>query len=363
MVVASACSPIPNEKTQALENNLMQVPIIDISAKDTNRSEILKLILSACQEYGFFKVINHGVSSDVIGNVEQEGLAFFTKPSALKLQAGPPNPLGYGSKKIGRCGDEGEIEYLLLSTDPQDIFNRSETISHHPKNFSAAMNDYIAAVRGLASKLLDMIAESLGLEITEKTVFSKLITDPESDSLIRLNYYPTVNTPPHHLLLPHKDCSNMDTSCTQIRNSSSQWIGFGDHTDPQMLTLLRSNDVGGLQICSRDGVWVPVTPDPAAFCVNVGDVLQVMTNGSLMSVRHRVVMNTSYQTRMSIIYFASPPPNALITCLPKLVTPRNPPVYKPFTWLEMKKVMYGMKLADSRLDHFKIHPYKDEDAE
>uniref|UniRef100_A0A7N0UBK8 Fe2OG dioxygenase domain-containing protein n=1 Tax=Kalanchoe fedtschenkoi TaxID=63787 RepID=A0A7N0UBK8_KALFE len=276
MVVASPCSHISNAKTGAQEN--YQIPVIDISAKDKNRSEIRNLILGACQDFGFFKVINHGVPSDVIARVEQEGLAFFSKPHASKLEAGPPNPLGYGSKKIGRCGDEGEIEYLLLRADSQDISQRSKTISHDPQNFSAAMNDYIAAVRDLASKLLDLIAESLGLEITENSVFSKLITDTESDSLIRLNHYPAAISPPHQhpppILLPHKDCKNMDMSVPKT-TQSSQWIGFGDHTDPQMLTLLRSNDVGGLQICSRDGAWVPVVPDPTAFCVNVGDVLQV----------------------------------------------------------------------------------------
>ncbi|CAM8994979.1 unnamed protein product [Rhodiola kirilowii] len=348
MVVATAFSQIQNAETdQALEDQ--QIPVIDISAKGNNRSETLKLILRACQDFGFFKVINHGVPSDVIGRVEQEGFGFFAKPSAIKQQAGgSSNPIGYGSKNIGRCGDEGEIEYLLLRADPQDISHWSKTISSDPTSFSSAMNDYIAAVRELASNLLDMIAESLGLDLEITSVFSKLITDRESDSLIRLNYYPPGISPTHHLL--HH--TQKDSQC---RNTSTcQRIGFGDHTDPQMLTLLRSNDVGGLQISIIDGVWIPVTPDPAAFCVNVGDVLQVMTNGRLRSVRHRVMMNCSHQARFSVIFLASPPLNGLITCLPEMVTPDRPPLYRPFTWAEMKKVMYGMKLAENRLDHFNM---------
>lgn len=113
----------------------------------------------------------------------------------------------------------------------------------------SAMNNYIRAVRELACEILDLMAE--GLWVRDPSYFSKMIRDVENDSFFRINHYPS--------------CCNNNTTR----------VGFGEHSDPQILTILRSNDVGGLQISPDHGVWIPVAPDSAAFCVNVGDVLQV----------------------------------------------------------------------------------------
>jgi gibberellin 2-oxidase len=121
------------------------------------------------------------------------------------------------------------------------------------------MSGYIEAVRELACELLDLMAE--GLWVPDRSVFSRLIRDDDSDSIIRLNHYPAMP-----ILCKDKDSSS---PCNHNK------VGFGEHSDPQILTILRSNDVGGLQISLNDGAWVPVTPDPTAFCVNVGDLLQV----------------------------------------------------------------------------------------
>lgn len=131
---------------------------------------------------------------------------------------------------------------------------------------SSILSDYIKAVRGLGCELLDLMAEEL--LVTDTSVFSRLIRDVDGDSVLRLNHYPSVQV----------DCNDRDTSHPYDNRNK---VGFGEHSDPQILTLLRSNDVGGLQISIEDGVWIPVTPDPNAFCVNVGDMLQVGTPFSL----------------------------------------------------------------------------------
>lgn len=115
------------------------------------------------------------------------------------------------------------------------------------------MNDYIEGVRELCCEILELIGEGLWLQ--DKMVFSRMIRDVQSDSVIRVNHYPAV-----------KDVKGWEP-CGPI--------GFGEHSDPQILTILRSNDVPGLQIRLRDGLWVPVPPDPSDFCVFVGDALEV----------------------------------------------------------------------------------------
>ncbi|KAF6139762.1 hypothetical protein GIB67_024039 [Kingdonia uniflora] len=308
---------------------ITSVPIIDLSCK---RSHVSDLIVKACEEYGFFKIINHGVSKDIVSRMEQEGLDFFAKQVLEKQKIGPPDPLGYGVKDIGFNGDVGELEYLLLHTSPEYVSEMSTFISNDPKKFSSILNDYTKAMRELACEILDLMAE--GLRVHDRSFFSSLIKAVDSDTLVRFNHYPS--------------CKDM------YHPRHSNRIGFGAHSDPQILTLLRSNDVEGLQICMDDGVWVPIQPDPNAFCVNVGDTLQALTNGRFGSVRHRVIAN-SLKPRMSMLYFAGPSLNTSISPPPELVTSLSPCLYRPFTWAEYKKTTYSLSLAESRLDLFRSH--------
>lgn len=97
-----------------------------------------------------------------------------------------------------------------------------------------------------------------GLNIKEKNVFSKLLMDKESDSVFRLNHYPP--------------CPEM-----ALDKNDENMVGFGEHTDPQIISLLRSNNTSGLQIYLReDRSWISVPPDYNSFFINVGDSLQVL---------------------------------------------------------------------------------------
>ncbi|CAO2826672.1 unnamed protein product [Amaranthus hypochondriacus] len=325
MVVASS-NPLKRSRTK--KTKAVGIPTIDLSQKNENKSTLLDLIVEACQQYGIFKVVNHGISMDVISSLEKNGLDFFTLPPTEKqIAVGPTvfKPFGYGFRNIGNNGDVGDLEYLLLHAN-----------IHHtcPPILSEVVKDYVEAVTDLTCELLDLMAE--GLWISDKTIFSKLIRDSRSDSLLRLNHYPPLK--------------NYDP----ILNSSGERIGFGEHSDPQILTILRSNDVGGLQICMPDGLWFPVQPDPNAFYVMVGDALQVLTNGRFESVKHRAIANNSLtKPRMSTIFFGAPPLNATISPIQEMISPLNPSLYKPFTWLEYKRAMNASRLSDCRLNLFK----------
>lgn len=126
-MVAPSPSPIRSKKTKAVG-----IPVIDFSL---TRSAKAELIVNACEGYGFFRVVNHGVSKEIIGRLEEEGLRFFAKPSSEKQKAGPATPFGYGCRNIGFNGDMGEVEYLLLHTNPVTISERSKAISKDPTKF------------------------------------------------------------------------------------------------------------------------------------------------------------------------------------------------------------------------------------
>ncbi|KAJ6429588.1 hypothetical protein OIU84_021065 [Salix udensis] len=99
MVVASPTHQIHSEKLLAIE-----LPTIDLSGE---RSAVSSLIVKACDEYGFFKVKNHGVPHDIIAKMEKEGFNFFAKPFEEKQKAELAKPFGYGCKNIGFKGDTG----------------------------------------------------------------------------------------------------------------------------------------------------------------------------------------------------------------------------------------------------------------
>ncbi|KAL7151034.1 hypothetical protein ABFS83_04G004400 [Erythranthe nasuta] len=349
MVVVPSSGALRSKKPRAA----VGVPVIDLSLE---RSKLCESITKACEEFGFFQVENHGISSDIISRVEMEGHDFFSKPACHKQRAGPPSPFGYGCKNIGFNGDKGDLEYLLMEANPHSIAERSKSISTDPTKFSCAVNDYTEAVRKLACEILEMVAE--GLWVPDKSIFSDLIKDVNSDSCFRINHYPpSLNDDDHN----NNWINNIDNNpkpgqlFDNINNNHSTTktrIGFGEHSDPQILTILRSNNVGGLQILSRDGLWIPIPPDSDKFCVFVGDAFQAMTNGRFVSVRHRAMAN-SVKPRTSMMYFAAPPLNACITPIPQLVSIENPCMYRPFTWGEFKTTAYALRLADHRLDLFK----------
>ncbi|RRT60101.1 hypothetical protein B296_00016125 [Ensete ventricosum] len=128
MVIASVTAE-SNERIRTLE-----YPVVDLSWK---RGRAAELLVRACEEFGFVKVVNHGVPRSVIAKMEAEEARFFALPPCEKHKAGPPTPLGYGIRSIGFNGDMGELEYLLLHSNPSYISQKAKTICRKdPIHFS-----------------------------------------------------------------------------------------------------------------------------------------------------------------------------------------------------------------------------------
>jgi gibberellin 2beta-dioxygenase len=108
-------------------------------------------------------------------------------------------------------------------------------------------------VRRMACAVLELVAEGLG--VGPPDALARLVTRADSDCMLRVNHYPPrpAAEEPNRL----------------------QLTGFGEHTDPQIISVLRSNGTSGLEIALREGAWAAVPPDGDAFFVNVGDTLQV----------------------------------------------------------------------------------------
>ncbi|GJU73468.1 gibberellin 2-beta-dioxygenase 1-like protein [Tanacetum coccineum] len=293
------------------------IPLIDLSKPESKHH-----LVKACQDFGFFKVVNHGVPTKFVNKLETEAVNFFSSPLSVKEKSGPPDPFGYGNKSIGRNGDVGWVEYLLLNLKPE---------SKHPENFEGIVNDYVTSVKTMACEILELLADEMNLQ--PKNVFSKLLMDEQSDSVFRVNHYP-----------PYPESQENERNGRKL-------VGFGEHTDPQIISVLRSNNTSGLEISLRDGSWMSVPPDSDSYFINVGDSLQVMTNGRFKSVKHRVVANGT-KSRVSMIYFGGPPLSEKIAPLSSLIQGEEDSLYKEFTWFEYKKSAFNSRLSDNRLGLF-----------
>ncbi|CAL1374103.1 unnamed protein product [Linum trigynum] len=146
---------------------------------------------------------------------------------------------------------------------------------------------------------------------------------------------------------------NYIPSCKQ----ASKVIGLRPHSDVDGLTLLTQvNEVQGLQI-KRDGKWVPIAPIPGAFVVNVGDIIEIMSNGEYKSVEHRVVVNPEKE-RLSIAAFHNTTSNAMIGPLPDLINrgeQKQAPKYKTVSTTDYIKLVMSSTLEGKCLiDEMKI---------
>ncbi|KAH1210727.1 Gibberellin 2-beta-dioxygenase 4 [Glycine max] len=159
-------------------------------------------------------------------------------------------------------GDVSDLLFRKSMSNDDSISTQATFPTIHPPigkyqqmrvcgNDSSSVTAYTEGVRELACEILELMAEGLG--VPDTWFFSRLIREVDSDSVLRFNHYPPI--------ILNKDCFKDNHNHTKV-------IGFGEHSDPQILTILRSNDVAGLQISLQDGVWNPVAPDPLAFCVN-----------------------------------------------------------------------------------------------
>ncbi|KAK3165042.1 hypothetical protein QOZ80_1AG0028220 [Eleusine coracana subsp. coracana] len=312
------------------EGTALAVPVIDLWSHGS-----VDAVADACARLGFFKVVNHGIPAELVEKLEAEALAFFSlqvqEKRTLASDPAPPPPasssfrLGYGHKNIGANGDAGSVEYLLLSLASNNFVSTSAL----PAGLRCAVAEYAERVREVADRVLRLVAQGLGMRDT--AAFSRMVRRDGSDELLRVNNYPP--------------------------EARAKTTGFGEHTDPQIISVLRSNSVPGLQVALRDGsCWLPVQPDPDALFVIVGDTMQVMTNGRYRSARHRVVVASEAsgkRARLSMIYFAGPAPWERIAPVSELVREGEASLYRSFTWGEYKAAACKTRLRDPRLDRFR----------
>lgn len=276
----------------------MQIPVIDIRplrAGHEGRLDVARRIGEPCREFGFFYVTGHGVEEHLQTRLEEISRRFFAQDIQTKMEItmarGGRAWRGYfpvGGELTSGYPDMKEGIYFGSEIAGDHPLVKAATPLHGPNLFPVNLPElrplvleYMTSMTQLGHSLVTAISLSLGLE---ESYFARHYT---FDPLVLFRIF---NYPP--------------------RLGS----GVGEHTDYGLLTILRQDMSGGLQIKVRSE-WVDAAPVPNSFVCNIGDMLDRITGGHYLSAPHRV-QNPAAADRLSFAFFFDPNFNAEVLPLP-----------------------------------------------
>uniref|UniRef100_A0A5B7BRL3 Fe2OG dioxygenase domain-containing protein n=1 Tax=Davidia involucrata TaxID=16924 RepID=A0A5B7BRL3_DAVIN len=302
------------------------IPVVDLgNAASHDRAETIQKILKACQEFGFFQAINHGVSESLMDDTMSVFKEFFGMPAEYKASFFSNDP----NKKC-------RLYSSTLNYDKEEVHYWRDNFTHHchplednmqffpekPTRYREVVGTYSVEVRKFLLRILDLICEGVGLEVG-------YFGDEQSKiQLLSVN---------HHIPCPDPSLA----------------LGMPEHCDPNLISILHQCDVYGLQ-AFKDGQWIGVEPLPNAFVVIPGLQLRVISNEKLTSPKHRVVTHAK-EARTTIGTFLIPSHDFLIEPARALVNECNPPLYRAFTYKEFFSAFTGKKCdAETALECFKL---------
>jgi len=253
-------------------------------------------------EYGFAIVRDHGIPADLIARAEEMSRAFFALPEQVKLayhvkgQGGARGytPFGIERAKDADVHDLKEFWHVGRTLPPGHLLESMMQPNVWPTEvagFRETFEELYAAFEETGGRILAAIA--LHLDLPEHW-FDATVED--GNSVMRLLHYPPV--PPE----------------------AEGAIRAAAHEDINTITLLLGAEEAGLELLASDGNWLPVSPPEGALAVNIGDMLQRLTNGRLRSTTHRVINpigERARHARYSMPFFLHFRPDFLIEALPQ----------------------------------------------
>lgn len=338
-----------NSTQRVLNDNIVDgegIPTIDISpllVPNCDAANITKAQISkACSEWGFFLVVNHGITLEVQERAQRIVKEFFTLTleEKMKVAKDENNFLGYhNAENTKNIRDWKEIfEYEAKGSVNIPIRNvngayKVEKVKNRwpkfPPNMREACMEYAHAIEELAFKLLQAIVMTLGL-------------------------------PPMSL----NECFNEDATSTIVFNRyppcpyPDRVLGINPHTDIGAITILAQDDVGGLQVKRQsDGKWIRVNHVPNSFIINIGDLFQVWSNDRYKSTEHRVVVNSAKE-RFSIPFFFCPAHYTMVKPLDGIVSENNPSKYEEFEYGKYYKMRMDSSFQKQKTENVNVGQFR-----
>ncbi|MDR3434951.1 MAG: isopenicillin N synthase family oxygenase [Rouxiella aceris] len=268
------------------------IPVLDLSklaGSPSERAEFLHALRVAARDIGFFYLINHGVDHSLLAQVQNQSRAFFSLPTQEKEQVAmihSPHFRGYNRAASERTrGQPDWREQFDLGAERLPIRQHDDlpawTRLQGPNQWPASLPQlkplllrWQQVMTAMSLQILRAFAESLDLPAD---AFDPLYGDKPNEHIKLIRY-------------PGREAAQ-----------SSQ--GVGAHKDSGFLSFLLQDHQKGLQVEVADGQWVDALPIEGAFVVNIGELLELATNGYLRATVHRVIAPAAGEERLSIAFF------------------------------------------------------------
>ncbi|NDY94543.1 isopenicillin N synthase family dioxygenase [Wenzhouxiangella limi] len=288
------------------------IPVLSMADFEGRCGAFTERIGQGWREFGFVAVRDHGIDPEVIESAYAAFRAFFALPEEAKRGLrlpGKGGARGYTGFGVEQARDHSvpdlkefwHVGREIEGENPQPDILLPNLWPQQPAGFRAAALALYRALDELGGQLLEAIALDLGLE---RHWFADKID--RGNSILRAIHYPPIADAPEGA------------------------VRAARHEDINLITLLIGSKEQGLEILTREGQWVPVTTLPGSIVVNVGDMLQRLTNHVYPSTTHQVVNPPGAavrQSRYSIPFFLHPNPDFVIETLPQCISADNPNRY------------------------------------
>ena len=290
---------------------MKKVPTLDIRRYDNDRDAFVAELGAAYRQFGFCCISGHGIDAGLINHAYEVFQRFFALPADVKLSyhvPGSGGARGYTSYKVETAKDSKHADLKEFWHIGRELPRDSTFADVMPPNlWPAQVPDFKAVGYGLyqaldqlGARVLKALALHVGLA---ENYFADKID--QGNSILRPIHYPPITD-------------------ANVPNERA-----GAHEDINFITLLVGASAEGLQVRS-DGQWLPITTEGDAIVVNIGDMLQRLTNHVYPSTSHRVVNppnENARKPRYSMPFFLHPNPDVVLDPVPECITPDNPSRY------------------------------------
>ncbi len=289
-----------------------RIPTLDIRRYDSDRAAFVAELGAAYREWGFAGIRGHGIPQALIDNAYDAFVRFFALPADVKMKyhlkglggARGYTPFGIETAKDSRYPDLKEFWHIGRELPSDSKFADIMPPNLWPAEISGFHESGYAlyeALDALGTRVLRALA--LHIDLPEHFFDNKTNV---GNSILRPIHYPPITAP---------DVPN---------------VRAGAHEDINLITLLVGASAAGLEVRSHNGEWVPFTAEADTIVVNIGDMLQRLTNHVYPSTTHRVTNppgDHARKPRYSVPFFLHPNPDVVLDPLPSCITPDNPRRY------------------------------------